>query len=71
MADQNIKWQGIGDNLQAAIQGDSLLVRIPNFKERLRPSGSGKTMVVATTGGNQQIDGTGGVKLGVNAFVKV
>lgn len=38
--------------------------------ETPRPSGSGKTLILATTGGNQAVQvGNQIVKIGVNAFI--
>ncbi|MDE3111786.1 MAG: hypothetical protein KGK34_02485 [Chloroflexota bacterium] len=51
-------------------EGDTLVIRIPI--ETAKPSASGKTLVVASTHGNQragiQIDGKD-VFVGVNAYV--
>ena len=58
------------DDLTVAREGDTLVIRIPIGKPT--PSASGKTLVVASTRGNQktgvQIDGKE-VYLGVNAYV--
>ena len=67
MAAKNV--QSIGKNLKAVVDGDNLIITI-NLKERHGPSGSGKTIIVASTGGNQSVDGSGGVILGLNAYVK-
>jgi hypothetical protein len=54
----------LGKNLQYAIDGDELVIRI-NLKERHGKSASGKT----TSSGNQKIPGTE-VVIGINAYVK-
>lgn len=59
----------IGENIEAAVDGNVLTIRI-DLSKRLRDSGSGKTVIVATSGGNQPIEGGGGVVLGLNAYVK-
>lgn len=57
--------------MQVTIENNELVIRMP--LEEPRPSSSGKTMIVATTGGNIQT----GVKvndkpvyLGLNAYIK-
>jgi len=60
----------MADDLTVNREGDMLVIRIP-IKEAM-PSSSGKTLVVASTRGNQktglQIDGKE-LYLGVNAYV--
>jgi hypothetical protein len=60
----------MADDLTVTREGDMLVIRIPIAKAT--PSASGKTLVVASTRGNQktglQIDGKD-LYLGVNAYV--
>ena len=60
----------VADELTVSRDGDTLVIRIPITKAT--PSASGKTLVVASTRGNQktglQIDGND-LYLGVNAYV--
>ena len=60
----------MADDLTVTREGDMLLMRISI--EKATPSASGKTLVVASTRGNQktavQIDGKD-LYLGVNAYV--
>ena len=60
----------MGDDLTVTREGDMLVIRIPI--KTATPSASGKTLVVASTRGNQktdvQIDGKD-LYLGVNAYV--
>ena len=60
----------MADDLTVTREGDMLLIRISI--EKATPSASGKTLVVASTRGNQktavQIDGKD-LYLGVNAYV--
>ena len=58
----------LGKNLQATIEGDELVIRI-NLTERLGESSTGKSITVATTSGNQKVEGTD-VVIGINAYVK-
>ncbi len=60
----------MADDLTVTREGDMLVIRIPI--KRPAPSASGKTLVVASTHGNQktdvQIEGKD-LYLGVNAYV--
>jgi hypothetical protein len=60
----------MADDLSVTREGDMLVISIPI--ETPKPSASGKTLVVASTRGNQktavQIDGKD-LYLGVNAYV--
>ncbi|MEK7863550.1 MAG: hypothetical protein AAB295_09840 [Chloroflexota bacterium] len=60
----------MADDLSVTREGDTLVIRIPIGEPT--PSASGKTLVVASTHGNQkttvQIDGKD-LYLGVNAYV--
>jgi hypothetical protein len=55
-------------NVDIKVTGDKAVITI-DLKKRLGPSASGKTVIVATTSGNQKIDGTD-VTIGINAYVK-
>ena len=59
----------IGTNIQAQVQNGILTLTI-DLTKRQGASASGKTIIVATSGGNQKIDGGGGVIIGLNAYVK-
>lgn len=58
-------------SMSVTVEGDILVIRIP--LQTPTPSASGKTLVVATTRGNQQtttqVDGKF-VTVGVNAYIK-
>ncbi|MCX6345651.1 MAG: hypothetical protein NT018_11365 [Armatimonadetes bacterium] len=57
--------------MQAKIENNELVIRIS--LEKPKPSGSGKTLIVASTGGNTQtdvmVDGKP-VFVGLNAYIK-
>lgn len=55
-------------NIKGEIKGQTLHLEI-DLSKRLGPSASGKTVIVATTSGNKQIEGSD-VILGLNAYVK-
>lgn len=59
----------IGKNIEASVDGNILTLRI-DLSARHGDSASGKTVIVATSGGNQAIEGGKGVVLGLNAYVK-
>ena len=62
-----VKLRG-SENVSAHISEDTILIKISR-KVKGRPSKSGKTIVLASTRGNSEIDGTGGMKLGLNAYL--
>lgn len=55
-------------NVEFKQAGNILTVTI-DLNKSFGPSSSGKTIIVASTEGNKQIDGTG-IYLGVNAYKK-
>ena len=55
---RNVEWQ---------VSGNDLFIRI-DLSKRLGPSSSGKTTVVATTGGSLEV--AAGVRLGLNVYTK-
>ena len=56
-------------NIKATLDGDILKLEIDTSKN-LGPSKSGKTVIVATTSGNQPIKGKEAVILGLNCYTK-
>lgn len=57
-------------NVQVEVSPDKILTITVDLKKRLRPSGSGKTILVGTTAGNVSIgDSKDGVKMGLNVYV--
>jgi hypothetical protein len=69
-ANEQREGYAVADELTVSREGDMLVIRIPI--KAATPSASGKTLVVASTRGNQktglQIDGND-LYLGVNAYV--
>lgn len=53
------------ENCQIEVKGDKLVVTV-DLTKRLRPSGSGKTVIVGTSGGNAALPG--GLRVGLNVF---
>jgi hypothetical protein len=58
----------IGTNISIEVKGDKAIITI-NLAHRGGLSSSGKSVIVASTGGNVPIPGTN-VILGLNAYVK-
>lgn len=67
MATSTVSKLNLGENVNATLEGDKLTLVI-DLSVRLRPSASGKNVIVATTSGNQNI--AGGMKIGLNVFTK-
>lgn len=63
--------QAIGKNIEATVSNDgkTLTLTIDITKSQGR-SASGKTEIIATSAGNQPIDGTKGAILGLNLYKK-
>lgn len=58
----------IGENIIGHVEGDVLYLQV-DLSARLRDSGTGKSTIVASTGGNVPIPGTK-VIAGLNLYVK-
>jgi hypothetical protein len=58
----------IGTNISIEVKGDKAIITI-DLSHRAGLSSSGKSVIVASTGGNVPIPGTN-VILGLNAYVK-
>ena len=57
----------LGQNIDAVIEGDMLILKI-DLSKRGGTSASGKSVIVATSAGNQKVGQTG-VTIGINAYV--
>jgi hypothetical protein len=56
-----------GQNMNVKVDGDLLTIEV-DLSKSLGPSKSGKTILIASSGGNKTI--TGDVKMGLNVFKK-
>ena len=56
-------------NIKGTLEGDILNLEIDTSK-KLGPSKSGKTIIVATTSGNQPVKGKDSIILGLNCYIK-
>ena len=57
------------ENVTYKVTGKTLTITV-DLSKRLRKSGSGKTTVIATTGGNIQVDPESGATMGLNVYTK-
>ncbi len=65
------KVQSIGKNIAAVVSADGKTLTLTiDLTKRHGPSASGKTTIVASSGGNVTVDGSGGVIVGINAYTK-
>lgn len=56
-------------NIEMEVKGDSLVITV-DMSKRFGKSGSGKSIIVASTEGNQSVPETDGVKIGLNVYIK-
>ena len=56
-------------NVNATINGDIMTITVDLSQEN-GMSGSGKNVVIASTGGNAEVPGKEGMKFGLNVFKK-
>ncbi|MBF0319886.1 MAG: hypothetical protein HQL01_08825 [Nitrospirae bacterium] len=56
-------------NVEMALEGDILTIKVDVTKE-FGLSSSGKTIIIASTEGNQSIPGSDKVKIGLNVYKK-
>lgn len=62
------EWTEMGSGVFYRVEGDELIVKM-DLRGNYGPSKSGKTICVASTGGNKEIEGTKFKrKLGLNLF---
>jgi hypothetical protein len=56
-------------NVTVKVEGNKLVIEVDLTKE-LRPSSSGKTILIASSEGNANVPGHEGVKFGLNVYRK-
>ena len=54
-------------NVAFEVQGDQLIIRV-DLSQELGVSSSGKSIIIATTGGNVAVPGWEAVKVGLNVY---
>ncbi|HMM20604.1 MAG TPA: hypothetical protein PKA10_07675 [Selenomonadales bacterium] len=57
-------------NVDLHVNGNILTITV-DLNEEFGPSHSGKTIIVASSEGNQSVPGTADVKIGLNVYRKV
>ncbi len=55
------------DNVEFEVEGDHLIIRV-DLSQELGVSSSGKSTIIATTGGNVEVPGWEAVKVGLNVY---
>ncbi len=56
-------------NVEMTVDGNTLTIKVDLSKE-FGPSSSGKTIIIASTEGNQSVPGNEGIKIGLNVYKK-
>jgi len=56
-------------NIVAVVKGNTLTLTV-DLSKRYGRSASGKSVTVASTGGNQSVEGHPDIKMGVNVYTK-
>ena len=54
-------------NVEFEVEGDHLIIRV-DLSQELGESSSGKSVIIATTGGNVEVPGWEAVKVGLNVY---
>jgi len=57
-------------NVEMTLEGTTLVIRVDTTKS-FGVSSSGKSTIIASTEGNQDVDGLPGAKIGLNVYRKV
>ena len=57
-------------NVNATVKGNTLTITV-DLSQRIGPSSTGKTIIVASSGGNANVAGHAGVKFGLNVFAPI
>jgi len=55
------------ENIQMEVQGNALVIRV-DLSKAYGLSGSGKSVIIASTGGNVTVPGRDEVKIGLNVY---
>ena len=59
--------QTVGQNVEMSLEGNKLTITI-DLSKQFGISGSGKSQIIASTGGNVSVPGNEAVKIGVNVY---
>lgn len=69
VAENMLKWSNTMENLDIKVKGNILTITV-DLSKKLGPSASGKSMIIATSKGNQPIPGTEAIA-GINIYTKI
>lgn len=58
----------MSQNIQWTLEGHTLVIKV-DLSKRIGPSSTGKTIIIASTQGNEKVGGTG-ASFGLNVFTK-
>jgi len=56
-------------NVELSVDGNTLVIKVDLTRD-FGPSSSGKTIIIASTEGNQSLPGKENIKLGLNVYKK-
>lgn len=56
-------------NIDMTVEGDILIIKV-DLSQRFGKSSSGKSIIIASTEGNQAIPGKDDIKIGLNIYTK-
>ena len=59
--------QTVGQNIEMSVEGNKLILTI-DLSQQFGISGSGKSTIIASTGGNVSLPGNESIKVGVNVY---
>jgi hypothetical protein len=65
----NSKGAVLMKNVAMELNGDILTIKV-DLTKNFGPSSSGKTVIIASTEGNQAVEGREAVKVGLNVYTK-
>lgn len=57
----------IGDNVQVEVEDNVLILRV-DLSQNFGLSSSGKSIIIASSGGNASVPGNNDIKVGLNVF---
>jgi hypothetical protein len=57
----------VGQNVAVEVKGNTLVISV-DLAQTFGLSGSGKSVIIASTGGNIAVPGHGDVKMGLNVY---
>lgn len=59
--------QTVGQNVELRVEGNKLIITV-DLSKQFGTSGSGKSVIIASTGGNVSVPGHESAKIGLNVY---